>query len=37
MQHIEFIWDSFKSKTNLDKHGVSFEEAKSVFSDLLHD
>jgi uncharacterized DUF497 family protein len=30
---IEFQWDSRKAKDNLSKHGVSFEEAKSVFFD----
>ncbi|MCM8539012.1 MAG: BrnT family toxin [Lentisphaeraceae bacterium] len=28
-----FEWDEAKAKSNLDKHGVSFEEAKSVFYD----
>lgn len=30
---IEFQWDSRKARENLLKHGVSFEEAKSVFFD----
>ena len=30
---MEFIWHDEKSKTNLAKHGVSFNEAKSVFFD----
>ena len=30
---ITFAWDEKKSKTNLKKHGVSFEEAQSVFFD----
>lgn len=30
---IEFQWDSRKARDNLKKHGVSFEEAKSVFFD----
>ncbi len=30
---ISFEWDSRKASTNLRKHGVSFEEAKSVFFD----
>lgn len=30
---IEFDWDSTKAATNLKKHGVSFEEAQSVFYD----
>ncbi|MCH8552916.1 MAG: BrnT family toxin [Natronospirillum sp.] len=31
-----FEWDEAKSRANLDKHGVSFEEAQSVFNDPLH-
>ena len=30
---IEFDWDPAKAKRNLKNHGVSFEEAKSVFYD----
>jgi len=30
---IKFEWDSNKAESNLKKHGVSFEEAKSVFYD----
>lgn len=30
---IEFEWDAVKAKSNLKKHQVSFEEAKSVFFD----
>jgi hypothetical protein len=30
---IKFEWDSAKATTNLKKHGVSFEEARSVFYD----
>ena len=30
---MQFEWDSEKSKANLRKHGVSFEEASSVFLD----
>jgi len=30
---IKFDWDSQKAKRNLKNHGVSFEEAKSVFYD----
>lgn len=33
MQELCFEWDPIKSKTNLNKHGVSFEEATSVFYD----
>jgi len=28
---IQYEWDSSKSSTNEKKHGVAFEEAKSVF------
>jgi uncharacterized protein len=38
---IEFEWDERKSQTNWRKHGVSFEEARTVFGDeralLIHD
>ena len=30
---IEFEWNSAKARSNLKKHGVSFEEAQSVFYD----
>lgn len=30
---IEFEWDAAKAASNIRKHGVSFEEAKSVFYD----
>ena len=33
MKDIDFEWDERKASTNLKKHGVSFEEAKSVFYD----
>lgn len=32
---MEFEWDSRKAKSNLRKHKVSFEEAATVFSDIL--
>jgi uncharacterized DUF497 family protein len=32
---MEFEWDRKKAKYNLRKHGVSFEEASSVFNDVL--
>jgi uncharacterized DUF497 family protein len=32
---LEFEWDADKAKTNLKKHGVTFEEASSVFADPL--
>jgi uncharacterized DUF497 family protein len=30
---LEFEWDDAKAKTNLRRHGVSFDLAKSVFKD----
>lgn len=33
MGNIEFAWDRRKARTNLEKHGVSFEEARTVFLD----
>lgn len=32
---IRFEWDDKKAASNVRKHGVSFEEAKTVFSDRL--
>jgi len=32
---MEFEWDTRKARTNLRKHRISFEEASSVFGDLL--
>ena len=32
---MEFEWDSRKARINLHKHGVTFEEAASVFDDPL--
>ena len=29
---IKFDWDSYKAKSNLTKHNVSFEEASTIFS-----
>jgi uncharacterized DUF497 family protein len=31
--NIEFAWDRRKARSNLVKHGVSFEEAQAVFLD----
>jgi uncharacterized protein len=31
--HMNFEWDLDKAKSNLRKHGVSFEEAQTVFYD----
>ena len=33
---MEFEWDENKAKQNLSKHGVSFEEAKTIFDDPLY-
>jgi uncharacterized DUF497 family protein len=30
---IKFEWDEAKAKSNIKKHGIAFEEAKSVFFD----
>jgi hypothetical protein len=39
--YIHFVWDEVKSKENVSKHHVSFEEARTVFFDenarLMHD
>ncbi len=32
---MQFYWDNDKAASNLDKHGVSFEEASTVFYDYL--
>jgi len=31
--NIEFAWDRRKARSNLAKHGISFEEAQTVFFD----
>jgi len=33
MSEIEFRWDEKKNQSNCRKHGISFEEAKTAFSD----
>jgi uncharacterized DUF497 family protein len=33
MNSLQFEWDPRKANANLKKHGISFEEAKSVFYD----
>lgn len=33
MKELEFEWDKKKDKINAKKHGVSFDEARSVFFD----
>ena len=30
---MKFEWDDKKAKVNIDKHGISFEEASTVFYD----
>jgi len=30
---MEFVWNEDKNKSNLNKHGISFEKAKEVFND----
>jgi uncharacterized DUF497 family protein len=32
---MEFEWDESKDATNLKKHGISFEEAKTIFEDIV--
>ncbi len=33
MSEIRFEWDPAKARLNIRKHGISFEEAQTVFSD----
>ena len=33
MAELEFVWDETKARSNAKKHGVSFDEAQSAFSD----
>ncbi|MCP4667131.1 MAG: BrnT family toxin [Deltaproteobacteria bacterium] len=33
MDDLRFEWDERKQKTNLKKHGISFDEARTVFFD----
>lgn len=33
METIYFEWDNKKNETNIKKHGISFQEAKTVFYD----
>ena len=41
MKSLQFEWDPAKAFTNIKKHGITFEEARTVFDDdygrLLHD
>jgi uncharacterized DUF497 family protein len=32
---MKFEWDTLKNQSNLQKHGVDFEEAKTIFDDIL--
>jgi len=33
MKTLTFEWDQTKAESNLKKHGISFEEAKTIFDD----
>jgi uncharacterized DUF497 family protein len=33
---VQFEWSEKKNRLNIEKHGISFEEAKEVFSDPFH-
>lgn len=33
MKHLEFEWDEAKNLANIQKHGISFNEARPVFAD----
>jgi len=33
MKELRFEWDDRKEKTNIKKHGISFDEARTVFYD----
>ena len=33
---MKFVWDESKNISNKQKHGVSFEQAREIFSDPLH-
>jgi uncharacterized DUF497 family protein len=33
MAHLHFTWDAAKARANITKHGISFEEAETAFSD----
>jgi len=41
MKAISFEWNNKKAVSNIDKHGISFDEAKTAFSDpnarIIHD
>jgi uncharacterized protein len=33
LQGVEFEWDNNKAQSNIEKHGVTFEEATEIFFD----
>ena len=33
MDELRFEWDEFKAESNVQKHGVSFDEAQTIFYD----
>ena len=35
MEDVEFEWDDEKAKSNLEKHGIAFEEGATIFNDPL--
>ena len=35
MEDVEFEWDDEKAESNLEKHGVTFEEGATIFNDPL--
>lgn len=35
MNHLNFVWDPVKARRNVQKYGISFQEATSVFDDPL--
>src|SRR5690349_23772319 len=36
LHYVDYEWDQAKATSNLEKHGVSFEEAATVFDDPLY-
>ena len=36
LHYVDYEWDHEKAESNLEKHGVSFEEAATVFGDPLY-
>ena len=36
LDYVGYEWDDEKAKSNLEKHGVSFEEAATIFGDPLY-